>query len=111
MANVTRKIGLSLGADICWPLCYVGIMQKMALSIPWQGDDVGIEVERVSIEAFGLREVFPPDSIEKSAASLASKTPSPAEHPSLLVALASPPTAQPPVPTSPVSACSATCSK
>ncbi len=56
MANVTRKIGLSLGADICWPLCYEGIVQKMALSIPWQGDDVGIEVERVSIEPFDLRQ-------------------------------------------------------
>ena len=22
MADVTRKIGLSLGADICWPICY-----------------------------------------------------------------------------------------
>lgn len=56
MANVTRKIGLSLGADICWPLCYEAIMRKLDLKIPWKGDTVGIEVERVSIEPFDLRQ-------------------------------------------------------
>ena len=56
MANVTRRIGLSLGADICWPLCYEQIMGKLELAIPWQGDTVGIEVERVSIEPFDLRQ-------------------------------------------------------
>jgi len=56
MANVTRRIGLSLGADICWPLCYEQIMGKLDLAIPWQGDTVGIEVERVSIEPFDLRQ-------------------------------------------------------
>jgi hypothetical protein len=56
MANVTRKIGLSLGADICWPLCYEAIMRKLDLQIPWKGDTVGIEVERVSIEPFDLRQ-------------------------------------------------------
>lgn len=56
MASVTRKIGLSLGADICWPLCYEGIMRQLDLAIPWQGDTVGIEVERVSIEPFDLRQ-------------------------------------------------------
>jgi hypothetical protein len=56
MANVTRKIGLSLGADICWPLCYEQILDKLKLSIPWQGDTVGITVERVTIEPFDLRQ-------------------------------------------------------
>jgi hypothetical protein len=56
MAQVTRKIGLSLGADICWPLCYEGILRKLELAIPWQGDTVGVEVERVSIEPFDLRQ-------------------------------------------------------
>jgi hypothetical protein len=56
MASVTRKIGLSLGADICWPLCYEGIMRQLNLAIPWEGDTVGIEVERVSIEPFDLRQ-------------------------------------------------------
>jgi hypothetical protein len=56
MARVTRKIGLSLGADICWPLCYEGILRKLDLAIPWEGDSVHIEVERVSIEPFDLRQ-------------------------------------------------------
>lgn len=56
MAKTTRKIGLSLGADICWPLCYEQIVQKLDLSIPHGGDEVGIEVERVTIEPFDLRQ-------------------------------------------------------
>ena len=56
MANVTRKIGLSLGADICWPACYEQIMDKLALAIPWQGDTVSIAVDRVTIEPFDLRQ-------------------------------------------------------
>ncbi len=56
MAAITRKIGLSLGADICWPLCYEQILGKLNLSIDYGGDTVGIEVERVSIEPFDLRQ-------------------------------------------------------
>lgn len=56
MATVTRRIGLSLGADICWPLCYEGILERLKLAIPWQGDSVGVEVERVTIEPFDLRQ-------------------------------------------------------
>jgi len=56
MATVTRRIGLSLGADICWPLAYEHIMKDLRLAIPWQGDEVGVEVERVSIEPFNLRQ-------------------------------------------------------
>ncbi len=56
MAHVTRKIGLSLGADICWPLCYEQIVRTLDLKIPHGGDTVGIEVERVSIEPFDLRQ-------------------------------------------------------
>ena len=56
MASVTRKIGLSLGADICWPLCFEQILDKLALSIKHEGDTVGITCERVSIEPFDLRQ-------------------------------------------------------
>ncbi len=56
MANVTRKIGLSLGADICWPLCYEQILGQLQLAIPYRGDTVSIEVERVTIEPFDLRQ-------------------------------------------------------
>jgi hypothetical protein len=56
MTNVTRKIGLSLGADICWPICYQEIVKRLDLAIDWQGDRVGVEVERVTIEPFDLRQ-------------------------------------------------------
>ena len=56
MANVTRKIGLSLGADICWPICYEELIRRLDLAIDWQGDRVGVEVERVTIEPFDLRQ-------------------------------------------------------
>jgi hypothetical protein len=56
MASVKRTIGLSLGADICWPLCYEAIVKHLDLAIPWQGDTVGVDVERVTIEPFDLRQ-------------------------------------------------------
>lgn len=56
MPKTTRKIGLSLGADICWPLCYEQIIQRLDLSIPHGGEEVGVEVERVTIEPFDLRQ-------------------------------------------------------
>src|SRR6266545_7611269 len=56
MATVTRRIGLSLGADICWPICYEELVKRLDLAIDWKGDRVGIEVERVTIEPFDLRQ-------------------------------------------------------
>jgi hypothetical protein len=56
MAQVTRKIGLSLGADICWPICFEQIMRRLDLAIPYRGDTVGFEVSRVTIEPFDLRQ-------------------------------------------------------
>jgi hypothetical protein len=56
MAHVTRNIGLSLGADICWPICYEEILQRLKLAIPIDGDTVGFHVERVTIEPFDLRQ-------------------------------------------------------
>jgi hypothetical protein len=56
MAEVTRRIGLSLGADICWPLCYEHLMKRLDLRIPVGGDTVRFEVERVTIEPFDLRQ-------------------------------------------------------
>jgi len=52
----TRRIGLSLGADICWPICYEEIVKRLNLAIPHDGETVDIEVERVSIEPFDLRQ-------------------------------------------------------
>jgi hypothetical protein len=56
VASVTRQIGLSLGADICWPICYEEIMRRLKLSIPVGGDQVSFEVSRVTIEPFNLRQ-------------------------------------------------------
>lgn len=56
MAQVTRHIGLSLGADICWPICFEEILKRLELAIPWQGDTVGFDVSRVTIEPFDLRQ-------------------------------------------------------
>jgi hypothetical protein len=56
MATVNRRIGLSLGADLCWPICFEEIVNRLELAIPHDGDTVGIEVERVTIEPFDLRQ-------------------------------------------------------
>ncbi|HXV77202.1 MAG TPA: hypothetical protein VD788_12870 [Candidatus Polarisedimenticolaceae bacterium] len=51
-----RKIGLSLGADICWPICFEEILRRLQLDIEWEGERVGFDVERVTIEPFDLRQ-------------------------------------------------------
>ncbi len=56
MANVTRRIGLSLGADLCWPICFEEILKRLHLSLPLDGDRVDFAVERVAIEPFDLRQ-------------------------------------------------------
>ncbi|MCB1042342.1 MAG: hypothetical protein KDC35_05370 [Acidobacteria bacterium] len=56
MAKLTRHIGLSLGGDICWPICYEEIMKRLNLSIPYKGDTIQVAVERVTIEPFDLRQ-------------------------------------------------------
>jgi hypothetical protein len=56
MANVTKNIGLSLGADICWPGCYEEIVKRLDLSIPNGEDVIKFNVERVTVEPFNLRQ-------------------------------------------------------
>jgi hypothetical protein len=56
MGEITRRIGLSLGADICWPACYEQLLQRLDLRIPWHGDTLRFEAERVTIEPFDLRQ-------------------------------------------------------
>jgi len=56
VAHITRHIGLSLGADICWPICFEAILKRLDLAIPWQGDTLGFDVSRVTIEPFDLRQ-------------------------------------------------------
>ena len=56
MANKTRHIGLSLGADICWPICYEALLKELDLNIEYGGDTVAINAERVFIEPFDLQQ-------------------------------------------------------
>lgn len=52
--SVTRIIGLSLGADLCWPKCYEEILKAMNLEIVEGDENIRFEVERVTIEPFNL---------------------------------------------------------
>jgi hypothetical protein len=63
MANITRKIGLSLGADVCWPICYEEIVRRLDLSLEADGDTIDFEVGRVTIEPFDLRQPCPYDLV------------------------------------------------
>jgi hypothetical protein len=56
MPNVTRKIGLSLGADLCWPKCYEEILNKLDLDVEHEGDNIRFDVERVTIEPYSLQQ-------------------------------------------------------
>lgn len=56
MADVTKNIGLSLGADICWPGCYEELISRLDLSIPLDGNILKFHVERVTVEPFDLRQ-------------------------------------------------------
>lgn len=56
VAEVRRKIGLSLGADVCWPICYEQILNRLDLTVKHDGDSIRFDVERVKIEPFYLRQ-------------------------------------------------------
>ena len=56
MAEVIRHVGLSLGADLCWPICFEQMMKRLDLRIPLDGDTLRFDVERVTIEPFDLRQ-------------------------------------------------------
>ena len=56
MVAITRRIGLSLGADICWPICYEEVLKRLDLVAEGGRDTVRFEVERVTIEPFDLRQ-------------------------------------------------------
>ncbi|MEL6906214.1 MAG: hypothetical protein AAFP22_12445, partial [Planctomycetota bacterium] len=50
-----KRIGLSLGADLCWPKCFEDILGDWNPTLNVGGKDVRFEVERVTIEPFDLR--------------------------------------------------------
>ena len=55
MPSVTRNIGLSLGADICWPLAFEGILGAAKLQVKSGGDSISFQVERMQLEPFSLQ--------------------------------------------------------
>lgn len=55
MVAVTRRIGLSLGADICWPIAFTEILKQLDPALPLEGETVRFEVERMTIDPFDLR--------------------------------------------------------
>lgn len=56
MADITRRIGLSLGADLCWPICYEAVLQQLDLELRIGGDSIRFDTDRVTIEPFDLRQ-------------------------------------------------------
>jgi len=63
MAETIRRIGLSLGADSCWPTCYQEILRQLDLRIPMAGDTLRFEVERMAIDPFDLQRPEPYDVV------------------------------------------------
>jgi len=59
----TRHIGLSLGADLCWPHCFEQILERTGLEITHAGERVRFAVRRVTIEPFDLRRPCPYDLV------------------------------------------------
>src|ERR1043165_4947169 len=55
VAPITRKIGLSLGADTCWPICFEDLLHDLAPVVKTGKDEIRFQVERVSIAPFSLR--------------------------------------------------------
>lgn len=55
MATTTRRIGLSLGADLCWPKCFEDILQRWDPTLRVGGEDVRFDVKRVTLEPFELK--------------------------------------------------------
>ena len=56
MAKQTKRIGLSLGADVCWPICYEDIVKDLDVRVRSGKNELSVEVERVTIEPFDLRQ-------------------------------------------------------
>jgi hypothetical protein len=54
MPSVTRQIGLSLGADICWPLAFEQILADSKLALKIGKDVIEFACERVTLEPFAL---------------------------------------------------------
>jgi hypothetical protein len=56
MSERTVNIGLSLGADICWPICYESLLEGLKLDLDMDGVRTRFACERVTIEPYDLRQ-------------------------------------------------------
>lgn len=56
MTERTVNIGLSLGADICWPICYETLLSDLKLNIQHDGQRIRFASDRVTIEPFNLQQ-------------------------------------------------------
>ena len=57
MADRTVNIGLSLGADICWPICYESLFEGLKLDgMKWRGKSLDFTCDRVTIEPYSLHQ-------------------------------------------------------
>lgn len=63
MSERTVTIGLSLGADICWPICYETLLSKLDLSIQHGGQKLTFTSERVTIEPYNLQQAVKYDVV------------------------------------------------
>lgn len=54
MTESIRRIGLSLGADLCWPVYYEDIVAELDLALELDGEKIRFDIERVTIEPFDL---------------------------------------------------------
>mgnify|MGYP000877986828 CR=1 FL=1 len=56
MSDSTRLIGLSLGADLCWPAAFEDLLGRLDLALPLGGETTRFATERVRIEPFDLQD-------------------------------------------------------
>ncbi len=54
MKEITRTIGLSLGADLCWPQFYEDILDRMKPEVTTADRTTRFDVDRITIEPFDL---------------------------------------------------------
>ncbi len=56
MPRSTRLIGLSLGADSCWPGAYEALIRNLELEIPLGEEVIDFATERVTVEPYSLQQ-------------------------------------------------------
>ncbi len=61
--SATRRIGLSLGADLCWPICFEDILGRLKPKVTVGKEAVTFAVERCAIEPFRLDAPCPYDVV------------------------------------------------